>query len=184
MSSQDIELDELDGSVLGLIADAHIHPDNGVALPDAVLDAFRGVDAIVALGDMGEPSVLDALSRAAPLFAVRGLDDAAGDARVRSARRVISNGRYTLGAVFDGTRHGLLESSDPFAAVAGLEAAVRAAFGTRVDVLLCASSHKPFVAQADGVLVVNPGSPTLAETRTVARLTLGANDVSVEHIVI
>ena len=51
---------------VGLISDTH-----GLLRPEAV-DALRGSDFIVHAGDVGDPQVLRALSRLAPVTAVRG----------------------------------------------------------------------------------------------------------------
>lgn len=177
-----MQIDSLSGSVIGVIADAHVHPTQGIELSATVVEALRDVDAVVALGDMGEPAGLDALAKLAPVFAVRGEDDDGKDARVQLKRRALKVGAYTLGAVFDGAKHGLLDGNDPFTPVEGFAAATRSTFGMAIDVLLCAASHKAVTAWADGVLIVNPGSPTLADVRTVAKLHVGTRHVRVEHI--
>ena len=178
----ELSLDRFSGSVLGLIADAHIHPGDGVVLQQSVLNALRGVDAIVALGDMGEISGLDALARIAPVLAVRGFDDA-NDARV-AGKRVLSNSTYTLGAIFNGETHGLFATSDPFVCHPGLAGASNACFGRPIDVLLCASTHKLLIASSDRILIVNPGSPTLAESKTIAKVYLVPDHVRVEHVLV
>jgi len=170
----------LPGGTIGLIADAHVHPGKGPELPTAVLKRFAGVDCIVALGDMGETSGLDLLAAVAPVIGVRGMDDAPDDRRIAADARVLTLGNLHIGAVFDGARHGLLASNDPLETVDDLADRAAAKFGRSVGVLLCAASHKAWIASADGVLLVNPGSPTLAERRTVAILRVGARQIEAE----
>lgn len=60
---------------LGVIADTH-YPTRVPYLPyDDIARAFDGVAQIVHLGDIETPEVLEALSRIAPVVAVRGDDD-------------------------------------------------------------------------------------------------------------
>jgi uncharacterized protein len=57
---------------LAVVSDTH-----GV-LPGSVLDACAGADLIVHAGDVGSVEVLEALSRVAPVIAVRGNRDRTG----------------------------------------------------------------------------------------------------------
>jgi uncharacterized protein len=57
---------------LAVVSDTH-----GV-LPESVLDACAGADLIVHAGDVGAVEVLEALSRVAPVIAVRGNRDRTG----------------------------------------------------------------------------------------------------------
>src|ERR1700726_2431289 len=91
------DLEPLTGTRFGVIADAHIHPGKTPPFPERLLDAFHGVDGIIALGDMGEASGLDVLARLAPVYAVAGEDDAAGDARINGERRLFSLGGLAVG---------------------------------------------------------------------------------------
>ncbi len=59
---------------IGLISDTHI-PEVVNELPSQIAEAFRGVDLILHAGDIYIPSVLDDLSRIAPVLAARGDDD-------------------------------------------------------------------------------------------------------------
>ncbi|MGA9061560.1 MAG: metallophosphoesterase family protein, partial [Terracidiphilus sp.] len=57
---------------LGIVSDTH-----GLLRPE-VLPALRGVDRILHLGDVGRPSVLQALEEIAPVTAIRGNIDRDG----------------------------------------------------------------------------------------------------------
>jgi putative phosphoesterase len=175
------ERESLNSRSIGVIADAHVHPGKTPPLPDKLGQLFSCVDLIVALGDMGEASALDALEKIATLKAVAGGDDAHGDPRLRPLR-MFSCGSLHIGAVFDGALNGLFESNDPLVPVARLESALTSKFGLKPDVLLCASTHKPFAAWHSGVLIVNPGSPTLADTPSVSVLDIDGGLVSVRQL--
>jgi len=182
MGMTTLQVEPLAGTTFGLVADAHVHPGGGPGLPETALNAFRTVDAIFALGDMGDAAALDLLSTVAPVVAVRGADDAPDDPRLAAERRVFSHGDRRIGALFDGTAQGLFTGNDPFAVAPGFASALHETFGCPVGLVLCAGSHKPLVAWSEGVLIVNPGSPTLAERPSVALLHLAPDHVRVEHV--
>lgn len=174
--------ERLAGTRFGLIADAHVHPGQTPPLPIGLATLFAGVDAIIALGDLGEASGLDALEQIAPVLGVRGADDAAGDPRLAGELRLFEIGELSVGALFDGAKQGVLVTSEPIGVDAGFDAAVQRAFGRRLDVLLCASTHKGCVASVAGVLIVNPGSPTLSDQPSVAVLEVSARLARVAHL--
>jgi predicted phosphodiesterase len=175
-----LALEVLSGTRFGLIADAHIHPGKSPAFPDTLREVFRGTDAIITLGDMGERSGLDSLQEIAPIHGVCGVDDPESDQRVTHERRVFTVGGLIVGAVFDCVKHGLFSSADPLVLLPDFPDAIAKVFGRKLDILLCASTHKPCVGFADGTLLINPGSPTLAERRTVALLYLANKLARVE----
>ena len=51
---------------IGVISDTHGH------VPPGIINAFKDVDLIIHAGDVGEETVLDKLSKIAPVAAVRG----------------------------------------------------------------------------------------------------------------
>lgn len=53
---------------IGFLADTHSRKADGSDLPEAVERAFRGVDLIVHLGDIGVKGILDRLGRIAPVL--------------------------------------------------------------------------------------------------------------------
>jgi predicted phosphodiesterase len=170
------------GTRFGVIADAHIHPGHTPAFPDTIKQIFAGADVIFALGDMGESSGLDWLQAIAPVIGARGLDDPKSDTRVAHGPLVFSIANLTVGAVFDGVRVGLFSSSDPLELRPDFLDVVVQIFGRNLDVLLYASTHKPFREFAHGVLLVNPGSPTLADRRSIAILQLTDNHPDVDLV--
>lgn len=132
---------------LGVIADTH-----GLLRPEAV-SALAGCEAIVHAGDVGKPAVLDALADIAPVTAIRGnvdrwADDLPDTEVLRFADRLI----YVL--------HDL-NTLDLDPAEAGF------------DVVVSGHSHRPKIADDDGVLYLNPGSAGPRRFRlpiTLARL--------------
>jgi putative phosphoesterase len=159
---------------IGLLADTHCH---GAAndLPGSVLTAFRGIDLVLHLGDMGDAAVLDRLAAIAPAVATRGRDDPQNDDRIAPTVRVIEAGGLVVGAVFDLTDAGLAILDGDRLTVAGHTSNERleAVFGRRVDVVAFGATHRGMVASSGGVLLVNPGSATLpagGDERTVAIL--------------
>lgn len=129
---------------IGVVADTHCDAAN---LPPGVLVALAGCDAIVHCGDLGDPSVLDALERMAPVVAVRSASDPPADGR----RLFNSPHMFRCGETLIGVAARLAEHS-----VGGLVEV----FGTDVDVALCGTTHAAAIEPGD-VLVLNPGSPTI-----------------------
>jgi hypothetical protein len=154
---------------IAVIADCHIHPAAGAALPASVLEALKGVDLIVTLGDMGESSGLDQLEKIAPVVGVRGVDDA-DDRRNAASVLVLETPGCRIGCVFDPVDAGLATAKDPIALAS--DEIVRKIFDGPVDVMLWASTHTPSVATADGQLLVNPGSATLPDGGSAASFAL------------
>jgi uncharacterized protein len=174
--------ERLDGTRFGLIADAHVHPGGSPPLPEQLATLFAGFDAILALGDLGEASGLDALERIAPVTGVLGADDAVGDRRLAGEVRLFMLGELSVGAVFDGAKHGLFAANDPLGVSPDFDAALHRVFGRKPDVLLCAATHQSCIASASGVLIINPGSPTLSEQPSVAVLHVGSRLARAEAI--
>jgi putative phosphoesterase len=119
---------------IGLISDTH-----GLLRPEA-LKALQGSDYIVHAGDIGDPAILEALARIAPVIAVRGNND-----RGAAYRRIPETATLEAGGIRVYVIHDLKELDlDPAAA------------GFRV--VVSGHSHRPLSSERDGVLYVNPGS--------------------------
>jgi predicted phosphodiesterase len=163
------------GSNFAVLADCHIHPGGGPEFPPHVLAALEDAHLIVTLGDMGESSGLDQLEAIAPVVGVRGQDDAA-DPRTEPEALLLRAGDVTFGCVFDAVAAGLAVSNDPFRPVPNVAEVCRALFGTEVDFILHASTHKPgSEAFGAGGVALNPGSAVVPAERappTFARLVL------------
>ncbi len=120
--------------LVGLISDTH-----GLIRPEA-LDALRGSNLIVHCGDIGNPAVLEALRRLAPVRAIRGNNDKGVWASSLPTCNVVEVGTHVIYVL-----HNLAELDlDP--AAAGFTAVVSG------------HSHKPLVQKRGKILFVNPGS--------------------------
>jgi uncharacterized protein len=119
---------------LGVIADTH-----GLLRPQA-LAALAGVERIVHAGDIGEPGVLDALARVAPVTAVRGNNDRGRWAADIPETEVVEVGGLSLYVLHDVHELDLDPRAAGFAAV------------------IAGHSHQPRIEEREGVLYLNPGS--------------------------
>jgi len=159
---------------IGLISDTHI-PGAAQALPPQIAEAFRGVDLILHAGDIYVPSVLDELEYLAPVLAVSGDDDYGAtlkDPRVQWKHVMHLDGR-TLWLVHESPFYYLVTSrqanrpsgqEDPDAP----------------DIVVFGHSHYPSVQDHNGILFINPGSPTFLKYQrglgTVAVLDMDSGD--------
>ncbi len=139
---------------VGVISDTH-----GLLRPEA-LAALRGSDRIVHAGDIGNAAVLAELGALAPVTAVRGNNDHGSwaDAIAETARLQVDD--VGIFVVHD------------------VAAVRRTPAGCRV--VVSGHSHKPGVAERDGILWVNPGSAGPRRFRlpiAVAELDIAGTDV-------
>lgn len=144
---------------VGLISDTHA-PDTGRAVPPQALAAFAGVDCIIHGGDIYELSVLDQLEAVAPVYAARGNGDNGSGYRPRQPddRRV----RDTWVLRLAGARVGLVHDFWEPPSSPGLPSMLTRYFGTtELDAVVHGHTHVEAVVPRDGVLCVNPGSPSL-----------------------
>lgn len=119
---------------IGVISDTH-----GLLRPEAVA-ALASVERILHAGDVGDPSILDALGAIAPLTAIRGNIDRTGRCAELPATEMVEFGGITIYML-----HSLAELDlDPVAAGIG--------------VVISGHSHKPLVERRKGALYLNPGS--------------------------
>ncbi len=139
---------------IGLISDTHI-PSAGKELPPQVAKTFQGVDLILHAGDIHVLSVLDWLQAIAPVLAARGNGDRdlPADPRLKDTHVVEAEGLRI------GLSHGLSLPEDP--PWRPLSRIMEREFGGRVDVYVFGDTHVEAIETHDGVLMVNPGSPTL-----------------------
>ncbi|MGI8793358.1 MAG: metallophosphoesterase family protein [Acidimicrobiales bacterium] len=156
---------------IAVSADLHRSEPDGSDIPEAVIDAFAGADLIALCGDIGVAGTIERFATMAEVVAVRNetsADDGGGLAPdVTKVIRAEGTG-LDIGLSF---RLGEdLQVVDGVLVAAGgdVRLAVNEHFGAPVDVVLFGSTHAPMVCHADGILFVNPGSPTFADRRTVA----------------
>jgi len=119
---------------IGVISDTH-----GLLRPEAV-NALCGSDRIIHAGDIGDPAILEDLSKLAPVTAIRGNVD-----REKWARRLPPTNVLEAAGVAIYVLHNL-EELDLKPESAGFAAVV------------CGHSHAPKQETENGVLYFNPGS--------------------------
>ena len=150
---------------IGLISDSHI--SRGGELWPQVFDAFQGVDAILHAGDLWSPVLLDELAAIAPVWAARGN----GDMHVTDAR---VEDMWVLD--FQGVNIAMIHDfpSPERASAEILARRTKQRFaGATPDVVLYGHTHIEEAASVEGVLYVNPGSPTLPYNKSLRLGSIG-----------
>lgn len=119
---------------IGLIADTH-----GLLRPEA-LAALKNSELIIHAGDIGKLEVIGALTRVAPVLAIRGNND-----REAWAKGIPDILNLHVNGIKLQVIHNVHElTADPRAC--------------GIDAVISGHSHKPAVSKSDEVLYVNPGS--------------------------
>lgn len=145
----------------GIIADTHGH------LPQSVSKAFQNSDLIIHAGDIGDPEVIDALEKIAPLRAVRGNMDTGQWAGRLQQTDTLKIGNKQLLVIHD---------------VCDLNR--QASFG-KYHVVIYGHTHRPRVEKQQGILFVNPGSavqPRYGYPPSVAMLEINADTIKARLI--
>ena len=153
-----------DPITVGLISDTH-----GL-LRASVHDALQGVSLILHAGDVGGADILDELRLIAPVHAVYGNTDPAGDPNL--SQEII----LPLGDIEVHVSHGHeLGSPTPQNLLSSYPQ----------NVIVYGHTHRQMVTHADGRLVVNPGAAGPRRfnlTASVARLTVTGDKAEVEIV--
>ena len=174
----------MEGRRFGLISDTHDDRVDWTAAVAGIREALGPVDAILHCGDFCTPKALEALAAIAPVLAVRNaMTDPPADPPVLvNGPRIVEAGGMEIGMVFSLSTAPVQAETDPVLGFPNLNAAdaVRLLFGGRIDVCVFGGTHRPAIASSAGTLFINPGSPTLSNTRTVALLTIDGGTASVE----
>ncbi|MXY56844.1 MAG: metallophosphoesterase family protein [Gammaproteobacteria bacterium] len=150
---------------IGLISDTHISK-RGELWPQ-VFDAFDGVDAIWHAGDVWSPALLDELEAIAPVRVARGNGDF-GQIDPRLEDQCV----MTLDGVTVAMLH---DFPTPAHRPAGL---ILDRVGQRFpdispDVVVYGHTHIEAIDAVNGLLFVNPGSPTLPHNKSLRLGTIG-----------
>lgn len=157
--------------VIGVISDTH-----GQLRPEA-LSALEGSDLILHAGDVGDPAILEALGRLAPVHAVYGNTDY-GALRTSLPRTALVD----LGSE-DG-RIGAAGPIGPLAYVHHGDAELDLEPGSAgIALVVSGHTHRPLVEEREGVLYLNPGSAgprRFTLPVTVARVRVGEQAVAGE----
>lgn len=151
--------------VIGFLADTHSRKADGSDLPDSVLRAFKAVDLIVHLGDIGHQGILGRLGEVAPVLVPVGANKGYVAHQGQSGPiKVLHAGKAAVGLWFNLAQpdkkvtvgqSGIDFGAEPF------EKLMNRRFGEAVGVVAFAGTHRPLQQRHEGVLFFNPGSPTL-----------------------
>jgi len=120
--------------LVGVISDTH-----GLLRPEAIA-ALAEAEHILHAGDIGDPAILKALEKIAPVTAIRGNIDRSGECANLPATEAVE-----LGGKFFYLVHSLADL-DIQPAAAGVAA------------VISGHSHKPVIEHRNGVMYLNPGS--------------------------
>ena len=161
--------------LIGLISDTHI-PDHVKKLPEQLKEAFRGVDMILHGGDIYSVSVLNELEQIAPVLAAQGDDDTsftANDSRVKP-KHIINIDGLTIWLMHEKPRSLPRVSKE----IPWLD--------DPPDAIVCGHTHEAMVEDHQGILHVNPGSPTFPKYNlqlgTVGLMTIESGKVEAKII--
>lgn len=133
---------------IGVVADTHRSSRNARALPVALLRGLEGCDLVLHAGDVNAPWVLRELEKIAPVRAVRGNNDELPLSNDLPLELYFQSGNVTLG-LMHGHSGRRTARENTLNAMRGV-----------VDVAIYGHSHIPEVVEREGLLMVNPGSPT------------------------
>lgn len=162
---------------IGILSDTRI-PSVASEVPQEVARAFEGVDMILHAGGIQATKVLDWLEQIAPVKAVGRIPgfqmessspyglESMGDNRIAD-QQVLQLEGHTIGIVNSLDLHSLSDDVMP-----GIIAAknfpkgtitnnVKSVFGADVNIVVFGRTLEAMIEEHDGVLFVNPGSPTL-----------------------
>ena len=153
---------------IGLLADTHSMKNDGSDLPDGVLRAFSKakVDVIVHLGDVGKKGIIPRLEEVAPVLVPVGANKGYVPAGQPDGDpvKVLATSAGDVGLWFNLAQPDKkITISDDDIAFAGdpFDKLMHRRFKQQVSAVAFAGTHRPMAIEREGVLFVNPGSPTL-----------------------
>lgn len=159
------EFEHLDAPMrIGLVADTHRSSRNMRRLPVALLSGLQGCDLILHAGDVNAPWVLAALGKIAPVRAVRGNNEELPLSETLPLELYFQIGGTTVG-LMHGHHAKWTARQNTLDRMRGV-----------VDWVVYGHSHVPEIVEHDGLMMVNPGSPTQKRYQphsTFAILTVG-----------
>lgn len=145
---------------IGLIADTHI-PEARATLWPQVYEAFDGVERILHGGDVHDLALLDELEKVAPVYCARGNgEDGSGGRPVQPEDpRVKYVWTMQIEALTVGLTHYIPVEDSP-ASMTLPQFVERYWPDATPDVIVSGDSHTELIVEKNGILCVNPGSPT------------------------
>ena len=152
---------------IGVISDTHI-PSAGPEPPVEVVSAFAGVDLILHAGHANVASCIEWLERIAPVRSTESWVEGSGENWTRNIRvEVMEVEGHTIGMLHELIIRSLADDVLPgsiekyFPSEESLPDAITEIFGKPVDIVVFGYTHEAMVERHAGILLVNPGSPSL-----------------------
>ncbi|GBD94291.1 hypothetical protein BMS3Abin05_01895 [bacterium BMS3Abin05] len=127
---------------IGIISDTH-----GGICPD-VFNYFKGVDAILHAGDIGNEDVLIELEALAPVYAVRGNIDFFEAGKTLPVKRIES---------FEGVRFGIVHG-DNFTRSALPDQLISYFADDHINAIVFGHTHEKYLQKAANIWLINPGA--------------------------
>ncbi|NHN30680.1 metallophosphoesterase family protein [Paenibacillus agricola] len=133
---------------VGVVSDTHMY-GRSRELPSALTEGLQGVDLILHAGDWMDEHIPDLFERIAPVDGVAGNNDGIELVQRFGRSKILQLSGYRIGIVHgDGGRKTTMDRAmDEFS-------------DTKVDCIIFGHSHIPYQAVHQGILLLNPGSPT------------------------
>ncbi len=159
---------------IGLIADTHM-PGSIEQLWPQALETFNEVDCILHAGDLHTLDIVDELTRLAPTYVARGNGDAGlVDDRLQD----------TWLLDFKGVSIGMIHHfpSPVRKSPETIFKHVDKHFANRPDVMIYGHTHLEGIHLVDGMLCINPGSPTLPRNQSLRMGTIGLIEIDDAHL--
>jgi putative phosphoesterase len=167
---------------VGLISDTHLSSGK---MPQAIIDAFQGVDLILHAGDVVTLPMLRHLEAIAPVNAVQGNMDMPGLRLNLPVKTVIEAEGHRIGLIHG---HHVPNPNQVLATPLNYPAMHDYLLGEfldeKVDCIVYGHTHHAHLESYQGVLIINPGSATQGRggQATVGTLTVSREGIQGEII--
>lgn len=131
-----------------VLSDTHI-PKKAKGLPEALTPDLESADLILHAGDWQDLEVFSMLAAFSKVEGVHGNVDGPEVKNLFPEKKIIQAGKFRIGLVHG---HGKGKTTE--------RRAIEAFKGEEVDCIIFGHSHIPMQKYMDGILLLNPGSPT------------------------
>lgn len=134
--------------LIGVLSDTHI-PERADEIPEPVFQTFNGVDMILHAGDLVSLEVMEQLEEIAPTHCVQGNMDRYYGLDIPKRDIITADG------IKLGLDHGEVYPRGDTQQLKYI------ALEMGVEVLITGHTHWAFIKKVDGILLLNPGTPTV-----------------------